>query len=414
MKSTEVLSDNWKGTFIEDLVTRPLNDIRIAYLDKATQIGLPDSKTEYWKYTRIQKYVQKKYNQPVPSSLPNIPSLFKTEHHITVKNGFLIENSCRIGEIKIEVLNDQQTGENFNRLFENNSDVFPHLNRAFCNDIVKISVLPKAEIDATVHVRLIHDDASIAFPRIMIEAGKLSKSSFVFTIETADDSEWLTIPVIEIFAQESSHLEYLLIEDFHGNDQAAIVNLASQHAANSTISGLVFNINGKLIRNNINHHLTGGGAEAKLYGLYTTHGRMHADNHTFIEHAVANAHSDEKFKGVLTGRSRAVFNGKVLVRQDAQKTQAYQANDNIMLSDEAEVDAKPELEIYADDVKCSHGCTVGKLDDSAMFYMQTRGISVNMARKLLIQAFAGEIIEKVSHENIKSKIYERLEQILEI
>ena len=160
-------------------------------------------------------------------------------------------------------------------------------------------------------------------------------------------------------------------------------------------------MNGKLVRNNLQLALDGEGIESHMFGLYLVTGDTLADNHTVVDHQKPNSFSNEMYKGIMDGNSKGVFNGKIYVRPQAQKTNAFQANRNILLSDKATVNTKPQLEIWADDVKCSHGCTTGQLDEEAMFYLQTRGINKETARAMMLYAFAVEILENVKNPELK-------------
>ena len=164
------------------------------------------------------------------------------------------------------------------------------------------------------------------------------------------------------------------------------------------------NLGGLLVRNDIRAALTEPGAEARLYGLFMAGGRQHVDNHTCIDHMAPHTRSDESYKGVLSGRARGVFNGRVVVRPDAQKIEARQSNPNLLLSGQAEIDTKPELEIYADDVKCSHGATVGQLDETALFYLRSRALDADTARDLLVFGFVEEVIDGLAHAPIRDRL----------
>jgi Fe-S cluster assembly protein SufD len=164
---------------------------------------------------------------------------------------------------------------------------------------------------------------------------------------------------------------------------------------------LVISLNGGTIRNNTNIIMEAEGNEAHMYGLYLLRGNTHVDNHTLVDNKMPNCFSNELYKGVIDDSATGVFSGKIFVRPDAQKTNAYQSNNNILLSDNASVNSKPQLEIYADDVKCSHGCTVGRLDEEALFYLQTRGISKEHAQAMLLQAYASSIVEQIRMEPLR-------------
>jgi Fe-S cluster assembly scaffold protein SufB len=167
-----------------------------------------------------------------------------------------------------------------------------------------------------------------------------------------------------------------------------------------------------MVRNNLSLNLLGSNSEGNMFGIYLLHGKTHVDNHTNVDHTIPHAESNELYKGILADQSRGVFNGKIFVRQDAQKTNAFQQNNNILLSEDAIVNTKPQLEIWADDVKCSHGCTVGQLDEEAQFYLQARGIDKNSAKGLLLYAFAGEVIEKIEEESFRKYVADLIQERL--
>jgi len=172
-------------------------------------------------------------------------------------------------------------------------------------------------------------------------------------------------------------------------------------AAGSTVNTFVLTTEGTLVRNNPVYEINGKGAVANLYGLYLLDGKTLADNHTVVDHRMPDANSNELYKGVMAGQSRGVFNGKIFVRQDAQKTNAFQSNRNILMSDTATVNTKPQLEIWADDVKCSHGCTIGQLDEEALFYLRSRGIDKFTAQAMLLDAFTGDVLQHITHEAVR-------------
>jgi Fe-S cluster assembly protein SufD len=179
---------------------------------------------------------------------------------------------------------------------------------------------------------------------------------------------------------------------------------------NSTFSINTITLNGSFLRNNLNIEVNGTNCSTHLNGAYLLNGNQHVDNHTIVDHKMPNCESNELYKGVIDGNSTAVFNGKVFVRKDAQKINAFQSNGNVLLSDNATIDSKPELEIYADDVKCSHGSTTGQLDETAIFYLRARGISEKSARNLLVSAFIEDVLSKIKSEEMLSKVHEILKQ----
>ena len=207
--------------------------------------------------------------------------------------------------------------------------------------------------------------------------------------------------VTEAVISENAEVNYYSIQNDSGNRYQ--YNLTQFYQSNnSRLNSFSFSLSGKLIRNNLQLALDGEGIESHMFGLYLLNKDTLADNHTVVDHKKANSFSNELYKGIMDDNSKGVFNGKIYVRPNAQKTNAFQANRNILLTDKATVNTKPQLEIWADDVKCSHGCTTGQLDEEAMFYLQTRGISKDTARAMMLYAFAGEILDNVRHPELKT------------
>ena len=200
--------------------------------------------------------------------------------------------------------------------------------------------------------------------------------------------------------RENAEANFYSIQNDSGNRYQ--YNLTQFYQLNhSRVNTFTFTLNGKLVRNNLQLALDGEGIESHMFGLYLLENDTLADNHTVVDHKKANSFSNELYKGIMDGNSKGVFNGKIYVRPNAQKTNAFQANRNILLTDKATINTKPQLEIWADDVKCSHGCTTGQLDDEAMFYLQTRGINKETARAMMLYAFAGEILDNINHPELK-------------
>jgi Fe-S cluster assembly protein SufD len=215
--------------------------------------------------------------------------------------------------------------------------------------------------------------------------------------------------VSELYAGTNSNVEHYKVqrqagEIYHNNFTQVF------QEANTNINQVTLTLDGKLVRNNLHFYMNGENCNTLLYGLYLTEKNNLVDNHTRVDHAKPNCFSDEKYKGILKDQSTAVFNGKIMVHLDAQKTNAYQRNQNILLSDEATVNTKPQLEIFADDVKCTHGATIGQLDEEPMFYLRSRGIPENVARKILLNAFADDIAEKIKIPELVHILEEEIEK----
>jgi Fe-S cluster assembly protein SufD len=217
--------------------------------------------------------------------------------------------------------------------------------------------------------------------------------------------------VTEVYAAENAHVEHYKIQQQAGESYQNNFTQIFQEA-NTNINHVTLTLDGTMVRNNLHFYMNGENCNSLLYGLYITDSKDFVDNHTRVDHAKPNCFSDEKYKGILKDQSTAVFNGKIMVHLDAQKTNAYQRNQNILLSDDATVNTKPQLEIFADDVKCTHGATIGQLDEEPMFYLRSRGIPEDVARKLLLNAFADDIAEKINIPELVTLLEQQIEHKL--
>jgi Fe-S cluster assembly protein SufD len=250
-------------------------------------------------------------------------------------------------------------------------------------------------------------------PRIVVVAGELSQVFIVESYAGLPGTTMLTNAVTQVEVGAGASVDHVKLQ----REQATTFHLAATFAhvdRAGTFTSHAVTLGGRISRNDIVSTLAGDGAECTLDGLYVADGETLVDTHTTIDHAMPNCPSHELYKGILAGRSRAVFNGKIIVRQDAQKTNAKQTNKALLLSDDAQVNTKPQLEIFADDVKCTHGAAIGQLDEDAMFYMQARGISYQDARNLLIHAFAGEVLDSVKEDVVRERAMRLLEEKLSL
>jgi Fe-S cluster assembly protein SufD len=285
-------------------------------------------------------------------------------------------------------------------------DAFTSLNTAFLLDGAFVRVGDGVTLDAPVHILSLAssgDTPLLVQPRHLIIAGNGARLSVVETYGGKGPGLYLTNAVTEIFVGEGGAVEH---------DKLQMENLSSFHVGTTMVSlggeasftSNAINFGGAIVRNNVNALFEGERAECTLNGLSVATGMQHVDNHTVIDHAKAHCQSHELYKAVLDGSARGVFNGKIFVREDAQKTDAKQTNKTLLLSDEATIDTKPQLEIFADDVKCTHGATVGQLDEEQVFYLRARGIGQTEARDLLTFAFATDVINRVHVDALREKL----------
>ncbi|HZE09119.1 MAG TPA: Fe-S cluster assembly protein SufD [Gemmatimonadaceae bacterium] len=282
---------------------------------------------------------------------------------------------------------------------------FTALNTAFISDGAFIELQANAVVKHPIHLLFISvgDAEAVSHPRNLIVAAPNSRASIVESYVSVGESTYFTNAVTEISLGEGARLDYYKIQ--RESEKAFHVGTAQvRQERDSQLHSFSFAVGGSLARTNVYTSLDGDGATCTLNGLYLADGNQHIDNQTSIEHIAPNCPSHEVYKGVLDGRSHGVFNGKVYVHPEAQKTDGKQSNNNLLLSPNARVDTKPQLEIFADDVKCTHGATVGRLDDVAMFYLNSRGIGPETARMLLTYAFAADVLETIELEPLKKEL----------
>ncbi len=284
------------------------------------------------------------------------------------------------------------------------------LNTAMIRDGAFIHIPREAIVREPIHVLYLStpgDRPSASHPRTLIVAEPFSQATLVETYAAPAESVYLTNAVTEIVAEENAVIDHYKVE--RESDNAFHVHVRQlRQARSSSVSSHTLSFGGGLVRNDINTVLDGENANCVFNGLYVQHGEQHVDNHLRVDHAKPHCNSWEYFKGILSDKSKAVFTGRIIVRKDAQKTDAKQSNANLLLSEEASIDTKPQLEILADDVKCTHGATVGQVDDEAVFYLRSRGVPLDAARSLLVYAFAGESIGQVRIPALRDKLQDLL------
>lgn len=249
-------------------------------------------------------------------------------------------------------------------------------------------------------------------PRSLMVVDEHAHAQVVEAYSTLGSNESFTNQVMEIIIESEARLEYYKIQN-DGSNTNQVSTTHIRHNGKSFSHVVTISLNGAMIRNNLNIILDAKNCEAHLYGLYFQSGHSHIDNHTVVDNIKPNCLSNELYKGILSDHSTGVFNGKIFVRQPAQKTNAYQSNKNILLSDNCSVNTKPQLEIFADDVKCTHGCTVGSLNEEGLFYLQSRGITEKTARNLLLGAYASDILEQVKPEPLRRWVEKLINHRLE-
>ena len=290
-------------------------------------------------------------------------------------------------------------------LIDAEKNAFTALNTAFISSGVLIHLPRNSKIGAPIQLLFTTDDGKVSFPRVLIVADEFSEATFVETYVRSEETKYLTNAVVEISVADEAKIKHFRVQReshsaFHVSTTAAEVGRGSVYDTTA------INLGGKLSRHDVLLKFNAEGGEAFVDGLYFLGESQHHDTHSIIKHDVPNCTSHQTYKGILNDKSRGVFNGKVFVAVGASGTDGYQSNKNLLLSNEARVDTKPQLEIFNDDVKCSHGATVGQLEEEELFYLLSRGLNDNLARNLLTYGFAEEIINKIEIESIKKQLDE--------
>ena len=303
----------------------------------------------------------------------------------------------------------------FGRQLRGDTDTFASLNTAFFQDGAFVHVGARTKVEVPIHLLFVStakETGATSHPRNLVIAEKGSQATVLESYVSVADGAYFTNAVTELVLEEGAMLEHCKFQD-EGRGAFHIAAIQAELGRSCNLISHSIATGAKLSRNNIRTNLAGEGVECVLNGLYLTRGDQLADHHMVVEHAQPHCNSHEYYNGILDGRSKGVFHGRILVRQPAQKTDAKQTNKNLLLSEDATIDTKPQLEIYADDVKCTHGATIGQLNEESIFYLRARGLGAETARRMLIHAFAGEIIERVRYtparEELDRLVWERLE-----
>lgn len=383
--------------------------------------GLPAAKAEEYKFTNISKKLEQNisiFSPALPFELTQeqvkaaVFEGFKGDLLVFSNGKFIPELSSKIEDLEVSLISEKPEIP-LGSIAKPEKDAFAALNQASFEDGIFISVPKKAQIEKPVLLLSFNqaNEGQVIQPRVWIEVGDFAEVTFIDQSISLGEASYFVNKVVEVKGGINSQIHFYRLQD-EGKNAIEVSTIESDIHKDARFNSVNISLSGDMVRNNLNLNLKGSNSEGNMYGIYLLNGKTHVDNHTNVDHTIPHAESNELYKGILADQSRGVFNGKIFVRQDAQKTNAFQQNNNILLSEDAIVNTKPQLEIWADDVKCSHGCTVGQLDEEALFYLQARGIDKMQAKGLLLYAFAGEVLEKIQTESFReycdSLIQERL------
>lgn len=402
---------------------RWLVDLRRGALERFGSLGFPDTRDEEWRFTSVAPIAEGRFTlaHNGASSLTRdrfAPFDWDGEKATTLVfvNGHYAAAASEHGRLPVGVrvgdfaalLRDAASDaeHHLGRVADGASGAFAALNTAFLADGAFVHVPEGAVVSSPIHLVFLssgESTATMAHPRVLVVMGANSQATIVETYGASSADRYLTNGVTEIVAGANSTLHHYKVqrEAASGFHVGAIYVRAANDAEVACHS---IALGGALVRNDVNVVLDGEGAACTLNGLYLSDGARLIDNHTTIDHARPHCASREVYKGILAGHARGVFNGKIIVRPDAQKTDAKQTNKALLLSEDAQINTKPQLEIFANDVKCTHGAAVGQLDDEAIFYLRARGLDERQARDMLIRAFAGDVLNQMALAPLRARI----------
>lgn len=376
-----------------------------------SEIGFPGPKEEEWKYTNVAPIGRAEFEFNRGTTADQAPAAYPeaAESRIVVVDGRVDRERSTYTSFSFEqALADENVSGIFKKHLNEAVDLakngFTALNAAFIEEGIFIHLPKDMQADAPIHLNFMTTAKSAAFPRVFIYAETGSEAALIETYESTGEGSF-TNAVVEIFLEDNARITHYRVqkeesESFHVGTTGVVLGRDSFYDSTN------INLGGALSRHDISVKFTSEGGECFVDGLYMLNGSQHHDTHSVIDHTVPNCLSHQTYKGVLSDKSHAVFNGKVFVREGAHGTDAQQSNKNLLLSNDARVDTKPQLEIFNDDVKCSHGATVGQLEDEELFYLLTRGLNPELAKNLLTYGFAEEVITKIGVESIKTELDE--------
>jgi Fe-S cluster assembly protein SufD len=372
--------------------------------------SFPTTRHEAWKYTRLTKLSKLSptlATQHIGSNCSPY-AIHSTGNRIVIENGTIQIDATQfetVSGLTIKRFSECSADElqHVGSMLSLENELFNAMNTAYLQEGILIQIADKAQIEAPIElIHLLSKVECSATIRLFIHVGKFAKADLTIGTWAAGAEKSILNAVAEIHVSEGAHFTMRKLQsEEEGNFQICTEEITQEKDSVFTMHTVT--LNGTLVRNNVRVRVNGTNCETNLYGAYLLKGNQHTDNHTVIDHMMPHCLSNELYKGVIDEQATAVFNGKVFVRKDAQKINAFQSNGNVLMSDTASVNSKPELEIYADDVKCSHGSTTGQLDEEAVFYLQSRGISERSARNLLVEAFIGEVLEKNDNQDFTYK-----------
>lgn len=399
-----------------------LHDVRIAALKNFENKGFPSKKEEAWKYTSLNSVLKNDYSvfpkhensvefSEVKKYFLHEIDTYKVVFVDGVFSSFLSSTThdgldvCLMSSALTKPKYKMIIDEYFNKI-ASKDETLTSLNTAFALQGAYVNIPRNTVVEKPIEIINFTtglENALLIQPRNLIIVGENAHVQIIERHQSLKENPVLTNSVTEIFAQKRAIVDYYKIQN-DTQDATLVDNTYIAQKEQSHAKVHTFSFGGKITRNNLNFYHQGEHIESTLKGITIIGDKQHVDHYTLVQHATPNCQSHQNYKGIFADKSTGVFNGKIFVEREAQKTDAFQQNNNILLSDKATINAKPQLEIFADDVKCSHGCTIGQLDEKAMFYLQSRGIPQKEAKALLMYAFSNEVIESIKIPALKARI----------
>ncbi len=396
-----------KDLFLEQFrVSEGLSGESIAAQIALQNLDFPTTRDEYWKYTRLTKIQNSEFAIEEANSAVSVEVIDDSATQLNCVNGFFENLGAELPKgVEIELIEEVQ-----NSMVEYQHEFFAALNTAYFTSGVRIKIAEGTLVETPIQLNFLNSNNGLqAQPRVKIDVAQSATAQFIFNFQNngTENNFWNVVSEMKVGKNAELNVHQLQ----QGGDENYLINTtAVQQKRDSRFAIHTICLEGKILRNNLNIAVQGENCETKLNGVYLASGTEHFDNHTYVDHIAPNCSSSENYKGIIDDKATAVFNGKVMVQPDAQKINGFQSNQNILLSDEATVNSKPELEIYADDVLCSHGSTTGQLDEEALFYLQSRGVSESSARKMLIRAFVFDVLDEIKLDAFRTHIEDLVDE----
>lgn len=408
----EIQNNVTLNAFREAFDSSPRKLEQVKAFQEFCRMGLPTNKSEEYRFTPIGKFLEGNFDLSLYGKIPestmeiNLISDSDTADElnaepisINILNGTLIldEANWISGGIRVSTREGSPP--------THHTDSFVALNYAFAENEIHISIPAHVSLERTIlinHVLDSESDQVMMNTRVVLDMEENSTCNIIESFESTGINPVFTNIVSEYRLHSNALLNYHRLQNDGGSYH--VNNTIVRQLGKSTVNSFIFSFDGSVIRNNSIFSIEAEHCESNFYGLYLPSGKSLIDNHTVADHRMPNCASNELYKGIISDSAKGVFNGKIFVRPDAQKTNAFQSNRNILLTDTALINTKPQLEIWADDVKCSHGCTTGQLDKEALYYLQSRGISQDYAKAMLLSAFASEVTMKIKDFKFKEQI----------